>query len=63
MKTAKQMSDELRASNSVYVTYGESDLGIPVERERAIRDIEGMDDEIIGEGTWYECDEAGHITE
>lgn len=63
MKTAKQMADEIRASKSEYVTYGESDLGIAVKKEDAIADIEAMDDEMIGEGTWYECDEDGKVTE
>ena len=55
------MADEIRASKSEYVTYGESDLGIAVKREDAIRDIETMDDEMIGDGTWYECDAEGDI--
>jgi hypothetical protein len=63
MKTAKEMADEIRASGSDYVTYGESDLGIPIKREDAILDIESMDDEMIGEGTWYECDKKGNVTE
>ena len=62
-KTAKQMADEIRASGSDFVTYGESDLGIPIKIEDAIRDIESMDDEQIGEGTWYECDAEGKVTE
>jgi hypothetical protein len=63
MKTAKQMADEIRASGSDFVTYGESDLGVPVRRADAISDIEAMDDEMIGAGTWYECDENGTVTE
>ena len=59
MKTAKQVVEEIRASKSKYVTYGEGDLGIPVKREKAIADIAMMDDEMIGEGTWYECDKNG----
>lgn len=62
MKTAKQMADEIRSSGSKFVTYGEGDLGIPIERENAIRDIESMADESIGEGTWFECDEKGVVT-
>ena len=61
MKTAKQMADEMRSSTSKFVTYGNSDLGIPIQRELAIIDIEQMDDEMIGDGTWYECDENGNI--
>lgn len=63
MKTAKEMAAEIEVSKSEYVTYGEGDLGIPVKREDAIADILGMDDEMIGEGTWYECDAEGNITE
>jgi hypothetical protein len=51
MKTAHAMADEMRASASEYVTYGVSDLGMPVERLAAIADIEAMDDDLIGEGT------------
>ena len=54
MKTVAQMVAEIKASNSAYVTYGESDLGIPVKRTDAIADISAMDDEMIGEGTWAE---------
>ena len=61
MKTVAQMIAELSASDSKYVTYGESDLGIPVLREEAIADISSMDDEQIGEGIWYECDEDGRV--
>ena len=60
-KTAKELANEIRASTSEYVTYGESDLGIPIRREAAIADISAMDDEMIGEGTWYECDETGTV--
>ena len=62
MKTAREMANEISASKSIYVTYGESDLGMPILREDAIEDILSMDDEMIGEGTWYECDEKGNIT-
>ena len=55
MKTVQQMVGELKASDSAYVTYGDSDIGIPIKREDAIRDILSMDDDMIGEGTWYEC--------
>ena len=63
MKSSKEMVDEIKASSSDYVTYGDSDLGMPIKKEDAIRDIESMDDEVIGEGTWYECDKDGGITE
>jgi hypothetical protein len=61
-KTAKQVADEMRSSTSAYVTYGDSDLGTPFKREDAILDIEGMDDDLIGDGTWYECDSEGKVT-
>jgi len=61
MKTVKELVSEIGASDSEYVTYGEGDLGIPVKREDAIADISSMDDEMIGEGTWYECDETGKV--
>ena len=63
MKTAKEMVAEIGASKSAYVTYGESDLGIAVKREDAIADISTMDDEMIGEGTWYECNSKGKVIE
>ena len=62
-KTAKQMAAEIQACNSAYVTYGVSDIGIPVPREEAIADIMSMDDEMIGDGTWYECDAEGRVTD
>jgi hypothetical protein len=61
MKTVAQMVNELKASDSDYVTYGDSDLGIPVKKEDAIADILGMEDIMIGDGTWYECDENGNV--
>jgi hypothetical protein len=63
MKTAKELASEVAASKSEYVTYGDGDLGIPVRREDAIADILDMDDDIIGDGTWYECDAEGNIKE
>jgi hypothetical protein len=62
-KTGKQVADEIRASKSKYVTYGESDLGMPIPKGRAIKDFEAMDDEIVGDGEWWECDKNGNITE
>ena len=61
MKTKKDLLEEIQASKSEYVTYGDSDIGIPVKREDAITDIESMDDIQIGEGTWFECDKEGNI--
>jgi hypothetical protein len=61
MKTARQLADEIRASDCEYVTYGDSDIGNPVPKEEAILDIESMDDEMIGDGTWYECDSNGNV--
>lgn len=52
MNRKQEMIEELKASRAQYVGYGESDLSYPVLREDAISDIEGMDDEMIGEGTW-----------
>ena len=59
MKTKKDMIEEIEASRSHYVTYGAGDLGIPIRREDAIRDIATMDDDQIGDGDWEECDSKG----
>jgi hypothetical protein len=64
MKTAAQIVEEMQASDSEYVTYGASELGTPVRREDAIADLAnfaGMEDELIGDGLWYECDEKGNV--
>ena len=61
MKTKKELLAEIKASKSDWVTYGESDLGTPIKREDAILDITGMEEEMIGLGTWYECDNEGNI--
>ena len=61
--TKAQLIDELKNSDAEYVTYGDGDLGIPVLRTDAIRDIESMDDESIGDGTWYECDSEGNLVD
>lgn len=55
--------DFLENSTSEYVTYGleASDLGTPVERKEAIKDISLMDDEIWADGDIYECDKEGYI--
>lgn len=63
MKTSKELAGEIRASTSAYVTYGDGDLGIPVAREEAIMDIDVMDDDLIGDGIWYECNEFGTVTD
>ncbi len=55
----EEMLEEIKASSSKYITYGDGDLGIPVLREKAIEDIENMEADSIGLGTWYECDENG----
>ena len=57
------MLKELRASLAMYVTYGDGDLGIPVLRTDAIKDIASMEEHQIGDGTWYACDENGYIKE
>jgi len=62
MKTKKDLLEEIKASRNDYITYGASDLGIPIRREDAIRDIASMDDESIGEGDWEECDSNGNFT-
>jgi len=61
MKTAKEMAAEIQASESEYITYGASDVGIPVKKTDAIKDILSMDDEMIGDGDWYECDQNGEV--
>ena len=53
MKTKEQMLKELRDCKAEYVTYGDGDLGMAIPREEAIQDVEGMDEDSIGEGTWY----------
>ena len=63
MKTSIQMVEEIRASKSEFVTYGESDLGTPVAKQDAIDDISSMDDDMIGDGDWYECDAEGNVNE
>ena len=62
MKTAKQMLIEIKKSDSEHITYGEGDLGVPILRTEAVTDILAMDNETIGDGTWYECDENGNLT-
>ena len=57
----EEMLAELRASKAKYVTYGDGDLGTPFTRASAIKDIESMDEDSVGEGTWYECNEKGEI--
>jgi hypothetical protein len=61
MKTAKEMVAEIAASKSEYVTYGESEIGLPVKKEDAMDDILTIDDELIGEGVWYECNSQGVV--
>lgn len=59
MKTQSEMVKELRAAKEQgvkFVTYGESDLGMPIEIDVAICDIQAMDAELIGGGVWYECE-------
>ncbi|MBW2993930.1 hypothetical protein KY315_00745 [Candidatus Woesearchaeota archaeon] len=63
MKTVAQLLDEIKASKSAYITYGDGDIGVPMKKEDALADIASMEDHQIGEGTWYECDEDGNITE
>ena len=62
MKTKKDLLEEIEASRSDYITYGDGDLGIPIRREDALRDIVSMDEESIGKGSWEECDSNGNFT-
>jgi soluble P-type ATPase len=57
----KELLKEIKASKSKYVTYGDGDLGMPILREDAIADIFSMEQDVIGKGTWYECDEHGNV--
>ena len=62
MKNVNQMVSELiEAKNQgvEFVSYGGGGLGMAIEIDSAIADIKNMDDEMIGEGTWYACDEHG----
>ena len=63
METKQQLLNEITASESEYVTYGYSDLGLPVKKEDALADIRGMEEVQIGDGAWYECDENGNVDE
>jgi hypothetical protein len=47
---------------AVYITYGDSDLGIPVKIDGAsgaLVDIQSMEDHQLKECTWQVCDEDG----
>jgi len=61
-KIAEAMHEK-ELDGAEYVTYGEGDLGVPVQILEARADFEQMDDYQIGEGTWYVCDKEGTITE
>lgn len=52
---------EAKKDGTRFVTYGESDLGIPVAIDDAIVDIESMNAEYFGDCGWYACDETGRI--
>ncbi|NCB31483.1 MAG: hypothetical protein EOM66_08765 [Clostridia bacterium] len=54
-----QLLDEIRSCPAKYVSYGSGDLGIAVPKADALKDIASMDEESIGEGTWYPCDKNG----
>lgn len=48
-----------------YITYGDGDLGGAVKIDGAygaLVDIQSMDDDQLGECTWFVCDENGKIT-
>ena len=64
MKTVNDMLAELalaKLDGVKFVTYGHSDLGVAVPIVDAIKDIASMEDEQIGEGTWFACDEHGEV--
>jgi len=61
MKTRSELIEEIEASKSEYVVYG--DMITPVKKEDAIEDIECMDEELIGDGDWTECDAQGKFIE
>lgn len=45
-----------------FVTYGDGDLGMPIEIAAAIKDFESFDwESITDEWKFYECDEDGEI--
>lgn len=57
-----QSIDLLKSMKEVkYVTYGCSDLGIPIPKEAALLDWESIDNELWGDGTWYVCDKKGNF--
>ena len=57
MNRKEEMLSEIRASDSIFISYGDGDLGKPIKRIDAIKDIESMDEDSIGEGTWQDEDE------
>jgi len=64
MKTKAELIDALedaRQQGVQFVTYGDGDIGVPVAIDEAIKDFEAMEDQQIGAGTWFPCDEAGTI--
>lgn len=65
MATQKEMLEGFRDAKekgAKYVTYGSSDLGMPIPIDDAIHDIMMMDEDQFGdEGDWAVCDENGHI--
>jgi len=61
MTRKEDMIKEIEASTSEFVTYGDGDLGIAVSKVDAIQDIKSMDEDSIGDGTWYECDQKGDV--
>ena len=57
--TKRELLDQIRSCPAAYVSYGDGDLGKAIPRQEAIKDIESMDEDSIGEGTWYPCDKDG----
>jgi hypothetical protein len=64
MKTKAELIDALedaRQQGVQFVTYGDGDIGVPVAIDEAIKDFEAMEDQQIGAGDWFPCDNAGII--
>ncbi len=64
MKTKAELIDALenaRRQGVQFVTYGDGDLGVPVAIDEAIKDFKTMEDQQIGAGDWFPCDEVGTI--
>lgn len=58
-KRKAEMLREIGKCPTRYVSYGDGDLGIAIKKADALKDIESIAPESIGEGTWYPCDKDG----